>query len=680
MPKFLITTLLCAFFWVSIAQKTTFCNELKAITTIVNKSHYRPKPLNDSLSKGVFKLFLKAIDDNNKFFTQKDIDHFKKDEYLLDDYIKTKKCDFLIPYAKTFENRIGDSKRIIESLRNQALDYSGTDSLYYNADKSYSYFKDEPAISKYWNKKIRFKILQRIVENDSILSDIKVNFKTLEKDIKQKIIDNEICLLDEILNSKGSILELLEVSFLDVFLKYQDPNSAYFSASDKNLFEQSVSNSQLSFGISTEKKKNGDIVISNIAPGSAAFKQGEFEVNDTILTLQNSKGTLETYCTSNATILSFINNANTNRITFKIKKQDGNVKSIELIKTSITIESNSITGYIIEGQTRIGYINIPSFYTNLEYSNGLGLSNDVAKQVYKLQKETIDGLIIDLRFNGGGSMKEAADLSGMFIDRGPVAITKIRNEENYTIRDPNRGTIFTKPIIVLVNQFSASASEFFAGALQDYNRAIILGSPTHGKATSQMILPVQNTKNSNFIKLTVGQFFRVTGQSHQQIGVVPDIILPNIYDDFETQESYKSFAVSANTTDVSLKHKAKPKQNIDALKSASETRTANDIVFKSIIKFNHVFVTDYIKREGRYPLNLDWLFKDITNYTTTWNKYSAILDQNEAVYTINNTASTERVLEYNTEDKSINTKYREQLTKDPYIEEAYNIINDIIKL
>ncbi|MBV7270590.1 S41 family peptidase [Winogradskyella luteola] len=476
--------------YASKAQNLNFCSELKKINTIVETKHYQPKPLNDSLAKGVFGLFLDEIDERKRFFTKADIELFKKDELQIDDYIKNKTCDFTALYAQVLKQRISDSKQILELLREQPLDYSGVDSLRYNADKDYSYFKSKASVTKYWNKKVRFKILTKLVENDSVIEHISSNFTTLETSIKQKIIDNEICLLNELESSKGSIENFVNAAFLNAFLKYQDPNSIYLSNSDKNLFEESVSNSQLSFGIKTIKKKNGDIIIANIVPGSSAFKHGGFEINDVIISLKSTKASLDTYCTSNETVTSFINDGNIKSMAFKIKKQSGQIKTLKLTKSKVNIEGNSITGYLLEGDHTIGYINIPSFYTDLESLNGLGVSNDVAKQIYKLQRAKIAGLIIDLRFNGGGSMKEAADLSGMFIDRGPVAISKVRDIENYTIRDPNRGTIFTKPIIILVDQFSASASEFFASAMQDYNVAIIIGSTTHGKATSQIILPV----------------------------------------------------------------------------------------------------------------------------------------------------------------------------------------------
>jgi carboxyl-terminal processing protease len=674
----LLFAFLCFSFYNINAQDIDFCHELKSIKDLVQSSHYQPKPVNDSLSKHVHKLFLDQIDGDKHFFTRANISEFKKDELQLDDYLVSNTCDFINSYAEILQERINKSKIILESLRTETLVYNGQDSLHYSTDRIYDYFKDENSVKRYWNKKVRYKILRKLVENDSVLEQIKSNFKTLETSIKQKIIDNEICLLNELEQSNGNLQNFVQTSFLDAFLKYQDPNSSYLSSSDKNLFEQSVTSSQLSFGITTTKKANGDIVIASIAPGSSAFKNGNFEVNDVIITLNSGKELLETYCTSNETITSFLNNAEINAMSFKIKKQSGQIKEVELTKNEVNSEDNVITGYVLSGEINIGYINIPSFYTDLESVNGLGVSNDVAKQIYKLQRETIEGLIIDLRFNGGGSMKEAADLSGMFIDRGPVAISTVRDEPNYTIKDPNRGTIFTKPIVLLVNQFSASASEFFAGAMQDYNRALIVGSATHGKATSQLIVPVDAGKSSSFVKLTMGQFFRVTGKSHQQVGLTPDIVLPNIYDNYETQEASLPFSMPNTTTTVTLKHRPKLKKDISKLKSESLTRIEHNSAFKAIKVFNEVFVNDYINREGSYPLSLNFVFNDNKNYFDAYNRYSKTLDKNATIFSVINTASTNAILSYNSEDQLLNKTHRAMLAKDPYIQEAFLITKTLL--
>lgn len=676
--KFYFSFFISLIFGAFQAQNDSFCEDLQAVNTIITDSHYSPKKVNDSLSKAVFKLFLDKIDEHQRFFLQSDIASFKTDELMIDDYINEKRCGFITRYSIVLENRIRESKNFLETLKTETLDYSGVDSLHYNSGGSYNYFKNAEAVKNYWSKRVRYRILRKLVENDSVLESITLNFKALEKDIKPKVIDNEICLLQEFENNLGGIKRFVEVSFLDALAKYQDPNSAYLSASDKTQFEKSVSNSQLSFGIETTKNNNGDIVISHISPGSTAFKNGEFEVNDVILSLTSKRETLESYCLSNETITSFITNDNIKEITFRIKKKNGQIKSITLDKSSLDVEGNSITGFVLSETENIGYIKIPSFYTDTESINGLGVANDVAKQIYKLQKENISGIIIDLRFNGGGSMKEAADLSGMFIDRGPVAISKVRGETNYTIRDPNRGSIFNKPIVILVDQFSASASEFFAGAMQDYNRALIIGSTTHGKATSQLIVPISDKKETNFLKLTMGQFFRVTGKSHQQIGIVPDIKLPSIYDNYKTQEKHQPFSLENTSTDVTLKHRPKPKNDYRTIIAQSKKRIEHDSTFASIKKFNRIFINDYLNRTGNYPLSLEFVFNDDKKYNATWKAYSTALENNTSIFKVLNTSSTNEILSYNNDDKKLNDELRDKISKDPYIQEAFFIINDIL--
>ncbi|GAB4166882.1 MAG: carboxy terminal-processing peptidase [Winogradskyella sp.] len=678
--KFYFSILILFLFNSLHAQSGSFCEDLQAIIPIIADSHYSPKTVNDSLSKGVFKLFLNKIDEHQRFFLQSDIDIFKTDEFMFDDYINNKQCSFVKRYSEVLANRINESKTYLETLKTKQLDYSGTDSLHYHSDASTNYFKNTEAVKKYWSKRVRYRILRKVVESDSVLEAITLNFKDLEKDIKPKVIDNEICLLQELENNLGGISRFVEVSFLDALVKYQDPNSAYLSASDKTQFEKSVSNSQLSFGIETSKNNNGDIVISHISPGSTAFKNGEFEVNDVILSLTSKRETIESYCLSNKTITNFLSDDNIDEVTFRIKKKNGQIKAIKLVKSSLDVEGNSITGFVLSETMNIGYIQIPSFYTDTESLNGLGVANDVAKQIYKLQKENISGLIIDLRFNGGGSMKEAADLSGMFIDRGPVAISKVRSEENYTIRDPNRGSIFNKPIVILVDQFSASASEFFAGAMQDYNRAIIVGSTTHGKATSQLIVPISDKKETNFLKLTMGQFFRVTGKSHQKLGVLPNITLPSIYDNYKTQEKYKDFSLANTSTEVTLKHRPRPKKDYSSIVIKSQNRIENDSTLNSIKAFNHIFINNYVNRTGNYPLSLEFVYNDDKRYNEAWKAYSTAIENNKSIYQVLNTTSTNEILSYNEEDKKLNDALRDKISKDPHIQEAFYIINDLLQL
>jgi carboxyl-terminal processing protease len=679
MNKTLFIFILYAFTNLASAQDFRFCDELKAIVSTVEQAHYKPKPLNDSLSASVFKLFLNTIDDNQNFFLESDIEEFSEDIYAFDDYINSGDCNFISKYAERLQKRIEETENILKNFKTSTLDYTKKDSLYYFDDDQERYFADEKSRENYWSKNIKFKILRKLAEKSDNFDKLKSIFASLEGDIKSRVLENELCLLNEKQQQNISLHNWVETAFLNAYLHYQDPNSTYFSSSSKTIFENSLNNTTYSFGIKTKKGSNGEISIAYIVPGSSAFKHADIDEEDKIISLSSDNETLEAYCVSSETVENFINDSAHKELDFKIKKRNGQVKTVRLKKTKVNNDVNSTTGYIIEKERPIGYIEIPSFYTDMESFNGLGVANDVAKQIYKLQKENIEALIIDLRYNGGGSMQEAADLAGMFIDRGPVAITAHRAPENYTMRDPNRGLIFYKPVVVLVSQFSASASELFAGVLQDYNSGIIVGSSTHGKATSQRLLPLKNTEDTNFVKLTVGEFFRVNGISHQKTGIIPDVILPSIYDQLETQETFRPFALPTGTTEVTLKHRPNLPLPLSIIKQKSKNRLKSDSTFQRLSEINKTFVEKYIKKEGVYPLTLKYVFEDLKQYESLWKDYENLFSSSRDLYKVKNTTSTQNIISYNEDEKEANKINRQEISKDPYIREAVNIALDIIK-
>ncbi|MCB0437024.1 MAG: peptidase S41, partial [Mangrovimonas sp.] len=198
-------------------------------------------------------------------------------------------------------------------------------------------------------------------------------------------------------------------------------------------------------------------------------------------------------------------------------------------------------------------------------------------------------------------MKEASDLAGMFIDRGPVSVLKYKNGDTYTVRDPNRGTLFNKPIVILINAFSASASEYFASTLQDYNRAILVGSTTHGKASAQVLLPLSDTDDLGFCKLTVEKFYRITGKSHQSVGVIPDIELPSLYDNFDTRERYEDFALQNDSIQTKYKFTPLKPLPIEKLDAESKNRIGANGIFDEIKSINEQLVENYIKKNISYP-------------------------------------------------------------------------------
>ncbi|MFT7051590.1 MAG: carboxyl-terminal processing protease [Psychroserpens sp.] len=657
-----------------------FCDQIIALKRTIKINHYQPKVVDDSLSTHVFDLFLNSLDEDKRLFTKSDVAQFENDRFTLDDYINTGSCEFINNYTTILSARLEDTKRVISNIETEDFDYTGKDTLIFKPEATFKYFNNDEAIKSYWSKRLRYSILYTLVENDSVLEHIQNDFKALESVLKPKVIQKELCKLEELKNRLGSVDNFVRETFLNAYLHYQDPNSSFFNASEKEMFVNALSNDQLSFGIITSKNEDGDIIIVHITPGSAAFNNVNLEVNDVIKSLSTNMKTLETYCVSNEDVLAFTSDQNHNTITFKIKKQNGTLQNIELTKTKTKTEENTVFGYIIEDKSKVGYISIPSFYSDLESPNGLGLANDVAKELYKLQKENIAGLILDLRFNGGGSMKEAADLSGMFINKGPLSILRYSNGETYTINDMNRGALFTKPIVILVNNYSASASEFFAASMQDYNRAVVIGSATHGKASAQVIIPIDANEALGFAKITVEKFYRVTGKSHQAQGVIPDIILPNLYDGFNTQEEFIAYALK-NDSIAGIQNFPKLKKlPIEQLNKKSLSRVGNNSTFKTLKRLNKLIIKNHFELDTEYPLTLDNVYGEMTRYKNQWNKINTPLENHSSRFIVKNTEYTEEVISYNADKKIINQAYLKDIKTDIYIEEAQRVLQNLLNL
>ncbi|MEO5788137.1 S41 family peptidase [Gelidibacter sp.] len=662
--------------WTYGQKDPVFCDQLNALHQRIQQHHFRPKPLNDSLSKGVFNLFLERLDEGKRFFHEADIQLFKTDEYQLDDAISSGNCDFIEKYSAILQQRIEASKTYINTLNDVVFDYSGKDTLYFKSKPDFDYYKDDAAFKKYWNKRLSYFILDYLVEQDSSLSNLEKNFKVLEAEIKPKIIQNQICLLDEFLHKNGDITNFVKEAFLNAFANYHDPNSFFYNDSDKSQFEDSVSNHQLTFGIDTAKDKNGDIVIAYIAPGSAASLNGNFDENDVIKSLTSPTQILETLCVSNEDIAAFTSNEKNETIIFKIKKQNGAVHDIPLTKTELKVVENSCRAFLLHKKSDYAYLKIPSFYTDFDSPSGIGLTYDVATQLQLIDNKNIKGLVLDLRFNGGGSMKEAANLSGLFINKGPLAILKFGNGDTFTIEDGIKGSFFNKPIVILIDNYSASAAEFFAAAMQDYNRAIIVGSPSHGKASAQIIVPLSDTDELGFCKLTVEKFYRVTGKSHQSIGVVPDIILPSLYDDFKTSEAYSPFALSNDTIVPFVKHRAYKQIPMPAIQSKSKFRVESNSNFTAIKDMNTKLLSNYMDRDLNYPLTLGNIYDDVQTYNDLWITLYKTLDFKTQRILVKNTAETTNKL-WDVDQMKLNESQIEDISTDIYIHEALAILSDI---
>lgn len=660
-------------------KNEAFCAELEALSQTIAELHYQAKPIDDSLSAAVFNLFLENLDEDKRLFNQEQIAKFKEKDYLkLDDYIKNNDCRFLNTYILQLEKSIAHAKQSLEKLREQPLDFSGTLKLKFSPENKHRYSKNKATQTTYWKKRISYELITNLTEEDSLLTSVKKTLAEEQHERKNKLIDQQLCLLEETSNQFGGLQKFVEKQFLNAFAHYQDPHTTYLDRSDKVSFETHIASNQATFGIYTTKNNDGEIEIAQIVPGSSAFKNNKLEEGDILKKLFSKNDELIVSCVSNREVVNFMNNEKHQETTFRVKKKNGPITNVKLTKTVIKVEENSTRGYLLQhNDQQIGYLKIPGFYTDLESPNGLGVANDVAKEIFKLQQEKIEGLILDLRNNGGGSMKEAITLSGMFIDKGPISIVKTHKGNISTLRDPYRGKVFEKPVLILVNQFSASASELFAGAMQDYHRAIIVGSPTYGKSTVQSIFPLDQNGELGFSKITIQKFYGINGTTHQFKGIQPDIVLPSVYDNLKRGERYLPYALASDSVEIQLEPKKLAVIPTLPLQKNSKQRISGNKSFDTIQKLREVFTNEYLEKETEYALTVENIFNDISAFQKLINQLNEVKTENMS-YQVKNTSSTNNLLIFNPDDKELNEKITKSIAEDIYIEEAYFILTDFI--
>ncbi len=444
------------------------------------------------------------------------------------------------------------------------------------------------------------------------------------------------------------------------------------------------------FGFNLDEDEDGNVTIKNLAPGSSAFKSGMINKGDKMISIQwEGSKPIDVSGASAEEIGEMLSANNHAKATITFIKADGTKRQVELAKEQQedTGDNNKVKSYLLKGAKTIGYISLPSFYEDWEDKRSInGCSNDVAKEILKLKKENIDGLILDVRYNGGGSVMEAVDLAGIFIDAGPITQFKLKEPKPITLKDGNRGTIYDGPLTLMVNGFSASASELLAGTLQDYHRALIVGSSTYGKATGQRILPLDTTINMNenidnihtpsFLKLTISQLYRVTGSTAQFKGVVPDIILPDATDAYDTKEKNEPFAILPNNIDANKYYLPNNPLPINLLQEKGMLYEKEEPYFSTIAEYiNKKKVSR--KRED-VSLKLDDLLKNLPKAKDDEDDEDkaefAEPKKETEVYTVSlNSYENERV-KSDSNLKNVEDRFKKYLSKDPYLKITYRLM------
>ncbi|MDX1445252.1 S41 family peptidase, partial [Lishizhenia sp.] len=440
-------------------------------------------------------------------------------------------------------------------------------------------------------------------------------------------------------------------------------------------FEEHLSDEKLSYGIEFRKTKSQEISIASVAPGSPAWKSNQLHEGDILLKLEHEGKENENFeCTSLSSLAEMLQSFSAEKKTkFTFKKTNGETIEVELEKGDIQVSDNIISSYILDGEEKIGYIYLPSFYTNDDfYFLPNGCANDLAKELLQLKREGIEGLVLDLRDNGGGSLLEAIRLVGSFINFGGVTIIDERADERYTLKDPSRGYIFEKPLVIMINQFSASASELFAAAMQDQNRGVVVGCTSFGKSTMQNILPLERSGEyleNHFVKVTTGAFYRIDGNTHQNKGVVPDVVIPHPFQNIPISEKHNSNSLYFDT--ISKKTYYYPGTPIESssLQALSSERIARDSNFIQVQHYNQ-------KVQQRFKgLTISCNYEDFVHYYYSDDTWEG--DTVKVVYTADRPNYFKDNL-YTAKADEIIANSLEGIKDDIFINEAYQILIDLI--
>ncbi len=654
---------------------------------LLARKHYSPRTLDDAFSSGLFYRFIGYLDPDRLYFTDADIKLLSAHQWQLDDELRGKAWKFLPQITTLYKQRLGNAEKTCQQILAKPFQFTAAETIVFAKKDSLSFALNDAEYGKRWAKWLKFHALPQLAYRDS--SAMAQTDLSREPAVRQKLLRTETRAIRRILDHPEGFDNYVADLFLNAITAGFDPHTVFLSQTSREQYEAGVSTDALSFGIDLDENRVGEVVISQLVPGGPAWKSNELHKDDVLLSLKWKDKTavdLADAAVDEVESLLAVTNAGTMELT--VRKTNGLTRTVTLVKEKIRAEENIVKGYLLKGEKKIGYISLPGFYTDGNNPEEQGCANDVAKEIVKLKQEKIEGLILDIRFNGGGSLYEGASLAGIFVNEGPLFIMQGRDRKPQITKDMNRGTVYDGPLVLLVNGQSASASEVLASTLQDYHRALVVGSPTFGKATGQIVFPLDSTLNPisahqqrsktdwGAATVTVEKLYRITGKSAQLRGVQPDVLLPDIYDRLDYRESSYDFALPGDSVSKKTYYSPGPPLPRLELAGKSTARTNAHPSFQLIRRFT---ARELLSRDNRViPLNLTEYRKQ-TDEMYGWIKaLEKALEQPAKSYSVQNTGYDQELLRIDTYGKEINAQLIENLRNDIYLEETYRVLLDLM--
>ena len=516
---------------------------VELVSVVLDRLHYDPKIIDDDFSKSVYDDYIKAIDPQKRFLLKSDIEKFDQYKLLIDDQIKSSSIDFFNLTYETLMLRVDEVESFYIDILDNPFDFNIDEDL--NTDfEQLDYavgLNDKISI---WRKRLKLSTLdgfatKKIVQEEkSSIDDSENELKSdveLETESRNAILEN----LKDFFNFNDDLERKDWFSiYLNSIVNQFDPHTVYLAPQAKDVFDQNISGRFQGIGARL-LKKNQQVEIAEIIIGGPVWRDKLLNVGDLILGVSQNpdEEPVDISIMKLSDAVDLIKGEKGTKVYLMVKRVDGGIEQVEITRDIVELEETyAKSSLIYQESKKFGFITLPSFYIDFNDYGQRNAASDIKKEILKLKNENVNGIIMDLRGNGGGSLKTAVDITGFFIDEGPVVQVKSIGGRKEVLKDTDPSVIWDGPLVILVNEFSASASEILAAALQDYNRAIIIGSKqTYGKGTVQNVLSLNQFISGNtygelgFIKLTTDKFYRISGGSTQLEGVKSDIVLPNRY-------------------------------------------------------------------------------------------------------------------------------------------------------
>ena len=659
---------------------------ISVLNYMLTKGHYNQKELNDDFSEMVFNNFIADLDPSKRYFTKIDIKEFSKYKYQIDNQLKESDIAFYSLVYGRFLEKIKNAKNYYNAILKKPFNYKKDEVIDLDF-KAIDYAKTEKELLNFWRKQLKLQTIDKIRDQENLdeeefkkdQSFKKRSFSTLEKKARADVMES----------MENLYIRIDELEHRDWFSTYLNsiteafgPHTIYMPPNIKESFDQDMSGKVEGIGARLQKKGIYTHIVELVS-GGPAWKQGDLEDGDIILKVaQENEDPVDIVGMRLDDAIKFIKGPKDTKVSLTVKKKiDGSTQVITITRDIVQLEETFVKSSVVEKDgKKYGVIDLPKFYINFDDRNFRDSAKDMEKEIERLKEENVEGLLIDLRNNGGGSLDTAIKIAGLFVDKGPVVQVKYRNETPIVKQDVDNRIQWKGSLVLLVNELSASASEIFAAAMQDYNRAVILGgNQTYGKGTVQNILPINkfypNYKNDlGYLKMTIQKFYRINGGSTQVEGVYSDIAMPTRFSYMKYGERDLEGALPWDKVPQASYSQVNTYSNFSDVVTTSIERINKDPKFQLIDEY-----AKWLKKvqdDSSFSLNYKEYQKESKLSDAYAEKFKSVFKYQSGL-AFNSPSYELPLFELNKDLKEKRDAWHKNLSKDLYISEALNVLSQL---